>query len=254
MQTPKNKKLTNLPTYKLTNSRGFSLIELLVAVSIMILITTVVLFKQAKFSSDILISNMAYAIALSIREAEVLGISSKGSSANTPTPFKVGYGVHFNPFLASDNPNSFLNFIDQPRPDTDAPGEDTRFNYVYTKTLPEAPTSVFLNQGQKIRSYCAHSSTLNEWKCWPTQSDLAMNIVFVKPNPDAHITIGTAVGDISSNNITYNYSTPDSYDEATILVESALGDKCRTIRVSVSGQIGVDSIDPANPSGCPLAP
>ncbi|HEY4512481.1 MAG TPA: type II secretion system protein [Candidatus Paceibacterota bacterium] len=235
-------------SYKLV--AAFSLIELIVAVSIMILITSVVLFRQAKFSSDILISNMAYAVALSIREAEVLGISSRGSSAGSPTPFKVGYGVHFNPFLANDNPNSFLSFVAQPVSGTDGPGEDTEFYFTYTKSSLEAPSSIYLNQGQKIRDYCVHSSTSGEWKCWSDQSDLAMNIVFIKPNPDAHITIGTAVGS-DINNYSLFYENPDSYDAATILVESALGDKCRTISVSVSGQIGVDSINPANPSGCP---
>lgn len=237
-------------------SAGFTFIELITVVAIMILIGSVTLFKHSKFSSDILITNAAYEVALSIRQVEVFGLSSKGVGSQ----YRAGYGIHLNPSLAlgeyTDGRSSYATFFNNPSADYDV-GENADFTYQYSDDH-QLIDRLMLSQGQKIVKYCARNSSTRVWECWssPTLNDspdishtvvptLVMNIVFVKPNPEAHITVGNI---ISGNIYSYNAST---YDKAKIVVQSTLGDKCRSISVSVSGQISVDPINPNDANnGC----
>ncbi|MES2059881.1 MAG: prepilin-type N-terminal cleavage/methylation domain-containing protein [Patescibacteria group bacterium] len=230
-------------------NKGFTLIELIVAVSIIIVITSVALFHQAKFSSDILISNMAYEIALTIRQAQVYGISSKGKASDqiqSTEQYRVGYGVHFEGSNTEEKPSTFLTFIDvSDQPGASTPGSDTHFNYEYDPPTDNSETyrdlvtnTIELTQGEKIHRFCAHNTS--GWNCWDTatnKSNKTLDIVFVKPNPDAHITIGL------------DKAYTRDYDQAKIVIESGLGDKCRTVRVFISGQVSVDAADANLPFG-----
>ncbi len=71
--------------------RGFSLLEMMVVIGIITLLTSVVLFNKQGFNNSILLTNLAYDVALSIREAQVYGIVVKGYQGS----FDSGYGVHF---------------------------------------------------------------------------------------------------------------------------------------------------------------
>lgn len=249
---------------KHNSQRGLSFIELIVVVAIMGLISTIVLFRQAKFSSDILITNMAYQIALSIRQAEVYGLSSKKvDTGSLITNFRSGYGVLFTPVLSrgiesDDNASAFAFFADTPINSSIDAGEDAVFNYVYnpgSDVLLE-PYPIRLTQGQRIRGYCGRVTSTADWRCWSyadaalDSSHKVLSVTFVKPNPEAHITMGTAstCGEESYGCESFLYDN-DAYDSAKIIVESTLGDKCRTISVANSGEISVDPVDLAAPNG-----
>ncbi len=249
----------------ISNKRsGFSFIELIIVVAIMALISSVVLFKQAKFSSDILITNMAYQVALAIRQTEVYGLSSKDRGTETGTSltaFRAGYGVFFSPVLArggesAKKESAFAMFTDTPIHSSITAGTDAEFNYTYQSDVDGLldPYPVKLTQGQKIRSYCAHQIG-GEWQCW-TRANLestpyVLTIAFVKPNPEAHITMGTASActEDSYGCESFSYDEGVVFDKAKITLESALGDKCRTITVSYSGEISVDPIVQGDETG-----
>lgn len=251
----KNHKKLNTE-YRIPNTQsGFTFIELITVVAIMILVGSVTLFKHSKFSSDILITNAAYEIALSIRQVEVFGLSSKGVGSGVGAEYQAGYGIHFSPALAtgedgnSNGKSAYVTFFDNPIEDINTGvGSDSQFLYQYTAANQRIDT-LELTQGQKIIKYCAHNNSESTWDCWPDGvGNMVMNIVFVKPNPEAHITVGT----ISSDVIIYPNPMP-SYDAVKIVVQSTLGDKCRSISVSVSGQISVDPIVPGDDSnGCDI--
>jgi len=79
--------------------RGFTLIELMVTISIFTVITTVIIYENSKFNSSVLLTNLAYKIALTIRQAQVYGVSSKKVTVGGVTggsAYQRGYGVHFN--------------------------------------------------------------------------------------------------------------------------------------------------------------
>lgn len=75
-------------------NRGFTLIELVVVLSIFVIISSVILADYPGFSQRVALERTAQEIALSLREAETLALSVRESSL-VQGEF-VGFGVHFN--------------------------------------------------------------------------------------------------------------------------------------------------------------
>lgn len=72
-------------------SQGFTIVELLVSITIVTLLSTVIIFQFSKFDSQLLLRNVAYEVAGAIREAQVYGVSVTGVGGT----FNTSYGVHF---------------------------------------------------------------------------------------------------------------------------------------------------------------
>lgn len=212
--------------------KGFSLVELLVVVSIFLIITSVTLFKQGKFSSDTLITNTAYEVALAIREAQVYGVGSKQGGGEVGNK---SYGVHFD----EHTDNSFVLFSEDPDPNNGgsfessyyySPNQDSDYRYDLVKQIN-------FEKDQKIKYFCVKQRGQVDFICSTNQNLDTLDISFIKPNLDAVI-----VG------INDGAHLPD-IEEAKIIVESSLGDKCRTVLVNWVGQINVDSVVPGD-NGC----
>jgi len=195
-------------------NKGFSLVELLVVLSIFLIITSVVLFNQNKFSSDISITNVAYSIALEIRQAQVSGILV-GQGQND---FNKAFGVHF---MIENNQIVFQNFKDY----------DDKLNY----DSGEGDASQQLSEGNIILSVCTYTSATEQIgkKCLaPTTSSTygvltAVDIMYKRPEPSAIII------DTSSANAN------DRRKRVEVIVQSSLGDRTRTIKAYNTGQISV---------------
>ena len=88
---------------KISCIRAFTLVELIVTVSIFAFTTALVISKYGNFNQNVLLTNLAYDIALTIRTAQTFGVSVKtADDVSNPcnqsnTPFQCVYGVHFNP-------------------------------------------------------------------------------------------------------------------------------------------------------------
>jgi prepilin-type N-terminal cleavage/methylation domain-containing protein len=92
-------------------NRGFTLVELMVSIFIMGMIMTVIVANQSTYSESAGLKNTADDISLSLREAQVYGISARETAAGSQD-FDKAYGVVFN--LASSGSNaSYITFIDQ---------------------------------------------------------------------------------------------------------------------------------------------
>lgn len=206
--------------------KGFSLVELIIVVAIFMVITTVVVFNQNRFSSDISISNIAYQVALQIRQAQVYGTLVRESEGGlvedgAPSDFDLAYGVSFFKNANTDNTIGFRIFADSDYNENGIFG-----NGYYESSVDGSPISTFnLSEGNTITELCVYSG--NSASCMNSEDESSqVDIVFRRPEPDAII---------SSESIT-------NADRAEITITSALRDKQKRITVRNTGQISVESV------------
>lgn len=182
--------------------RGFSLIELLVVTGIFTVITGVVLANNAQFNSSVLLGNAAYDIALSVRQAQVYGLSTQAFSGE----FQVGYGIHF------EGQTQYLLFADL----------DEDRNKRYDPGIDQVVEQYTLGRGHTILRFCGIKSDTTE-ECSDNQAALThLDVGFLRPNPDATVT-----GD-----------SPTPYSSAKIVIQSR-SDETRTVTIQSTGQISV---------------
>jgi prepilin-type N-terminal cleavage/methylation domain-containing protein len=180
--------------------RGFSLIELLVVIMIFTVISTVILANHSKFNSSVLLGNVAYDIALSLRQAQVYGLSTQQFSGQ----FQLGYGIHFS------NSTSYILFADIDK------------NRRYDSMVDSAVQTYTLGQGHSIQSFCGVRAD-GSHECSNSASPIThLDIGFLRPNPDASLT--------SENS--------GEYSSALITVQSASGET-RSVSIQSTGQISV---------------
>lgn len=184
-------------------SRGFTLIELLAVTAILVVITSVILANYSQYGGVVTLRNLAYDVALSVREAQTYGISVRRFGADT---FSAGYGIH----VRMTSPNQYILYADS-----------ISNNYYDSGETVEAFT---LRQGFQINDLCVVSAGATDETCGLSSLD----IVFKRPEPDAHIYDGT-----SSNN-----------QRARIEMRSGKGDRA-SVTVEATGQISVTNVTPA---------
>lgn len=184
--------------------RGFSLIELLVVTGIFTVITGVVLANNAQFNSSVLLGNTAYDVALSMRQAQVYGLSTQSFGGQ----FQLGYGVHF------QGPGEYLLFADL----------DEDINKRYDAGIDQVVALYTLGRGHTILRYCGTLSDGTE-ECSDNDAALThLDISFLRPNPDTTIT----------------GSTPSVYSSARVVLTSRNG-QTRTVSIQSTGQISVST-------------
>jgi len=171
-------------------ARGFSLIELIVSIAIIAVITAVVLAQYGSFNSITLLNSLAYDVALSIREAQVLGISVRGDDG----AFSSAYGMHFT------SGDTYMLFVDR--------NDDGNYD------SGEEVSSYTIGQNNEVVDLCAN-----------TTCDLAtLDVLFLRPNPDALVYTDPSVSAISSSRVVVG--SPDG--------------NTRTVRIWPTGQIAIE--------------
>lgn len=199
-------------------SRGFSVLELVISISIFLIVTSIILVSQHRFGGNILITNLAYDVALSVRQAQVYGISVRES---LPGDFQKRYGIHFGPSAY------YVLFVDI--------NEDGRYDILANDSngcvknppqghSPECVSFFKIERGNFISRFCGDSGNCTDSG---DQSRIdSLDIVFHRPDPEPTIATFRA-GAIVSN--------PQS---ASITVSSPQGLQ-KTINVFGSGQVSV---------------
>ena len=196
--------------------RGFTLVELMISVGIFAFMTAFLLAKYGKFDQSLLLTNLAYDVALNIRTAQSYGISVKNADAeNTADNFNSSFGIYFNSSAVPtpyNNNKQFIFFA------------DTCVNAIYDYVSSSGCVDVQIKPPLKIKrnsfikSTCAGSDV-------STCLDLnPLSITFKRPDPNAIIKTQTS-------NIT-------DYAYAEIVLQSSDGSTKKVI-IRKTGQIEV---------------
>lgn len=165
---------------------GFTLIEMMVTVAMAAIIMAVVLFENTKFNNSIILTNAAYEVALTVRQAQVFGLSSRAvSTGSTQRP----YGVYVS--IVNDGERKYAHLF----ADTDTP---LGSNNVVFQLSEEITGGVALGRGLVIKDICFKEGVdLNCGSIIPGDMYKSVTIFFRRPNPEAVIrrsdgTINTA--------------------------------------------------------------
>ena len=211
--------------------RGFTLVEMLVVLLIIAIITTIALIGQSTFNRTLLLTDTAYTIALSIREAQSLGLSSRRFD-DIQNP---GYGVRF----SSATPDTFILFADTAAtlgvPINCPVGDDPDLpdakpgNCLYDTGDGVVETFTF-GRGYTITSFCGEDVS-GVKRCSDTGYLETLNMAFLRSDTETVINAERATGGwIELTNAELYLSEPDA-------------EQSRSICVSKVGQVSV-SQDP----------
>jgi prepilin-type N-terminal cleavage/methylation domain-containing protein len=193
-------------------SKGFTVTELLVVVTIMLILTGFFLIRQQNFNGSTVLSSLAYSVALSLRQAQLFGIATKETSINAfqgTAPAKA-YGIYFDRNVT----DSYILFADLDNDGQyDSPGESINTFRIAT--------------GFAISKLCADAL------CWTAGGSASIDnltVLFRRPNPDACFAtnLSPAACAISGTQV---YTT--GYMQITN------GTNTRGVTINLSGQINV---------------
>ena len=216
--------------------KAFTLVEMLVVLAIISMVMIVTLLSSNQFNQSIILVDTAHSVAMSIREAQTFGISTKQFSGVQDA----GYGVSF----TSSKTNGYTLFADiypaKPgdslsgkcplhTPGADAPDQRPG-NCLYNITQNEKVNDVTLPGNYSFSSVCGRVSASARY-CLGTDLT-AFDIVYIRPNTETVI-IGT------------NGASTYTLSDACIIVKApGASGATKSIYVSKVGQIAVVSTCP----------
>lgn len=214
--------------------KGFTLVELMVTVTIMMIMTAVVLFNYNRFNESTLLSTFAYDMSLTIRQAQVYGVAvsetpGTGQSSvigNDPlaySGFSSPYGVYFDSTDGIATP--FMLFAD-----IDKDGKYTASDGLPLQTYK-------FQRGIKIKEICYTDSSGGTKTCGSdlgagptiTKTATRLSVTFKRPDPEAKIVPLDSGGLQVGTNVS----------SAIIYLENVDGTLTRSIVVESTGQISV---------------
>lgn len=190
--------------YNIITNTGFTLAEMVVVLGIVALIGTVTITRYRDFENSALLTTLAQDIALSVREAQLFGISVRGVGGN----FDAGYGI----FFSLNAPTSYILFADTFPANGDSVYGDSDIEVnVYTLSNGYAITDIRQVGGPSNEEY------------------EELHLVFRRPDPDSEVMLKREGG------VGYLNRTGSTIE---VDITSPGGD-VRTVRVSSTGQISI---------------
>lgn len=183
--------------------------------AILVVITSLILVNNARFGGAVLLENLAYDVALSVRQAQVYGIAVQRFGTGSGALFSPGYGMHFD----TSDPTTYILFAD-----LDGTGV-----YDPNSSPSEVVQSTDIESGYKVSDLCVTPAIGSTEVCGIG----ALDILFKRPEPDAYISrngIPTFVnGNLNSSALNQS---------ARVVFKAPSGDILNVV-VDASGQISV---------------
>lgn len=203
------------------DARGFTLVELLVSIAVIVIITSIVLVKYDSFDSTTLLKNTAYDIALTLREAQLKSVSASRHSGNFDYPF----GVTFTPDTKTYTTFRYQHDVATEHPYYDISEPDPKADILDTLTI---------DRSMYVKEMCVTEISSSE-NCGISRLDVS----FKRPEFKALI----YAPEYSSN--------PEDLISAKIKVASTRGTgDVFIVTVTHLGQIRVCLEDKDNPNEC----
>ncbi|MEK7117012.1 MAG: type II secretion system protein [Patescibacteria group bacterium] len=201
---------------------GFTLVELIVVMSIATVIMTALIIQQSKWNDRLTVNTQAYELALMIRQAQIYSLGVREDMAGGGG-FDVGYGVYFDKDYVDVNGkiNRYIFFAD--KNNADIGKYDAGDAIIETKTF---------TRGVIIDEFCGTKGNgQNDDRCAPGAGNVVMlNITFFRPDPKANILF------LNNGGQSTNIIPP-----AKIYLKS-LGGKEYSVNVEANGQISIIQI------------
>jgi len=194
---------TKTPAYR---TGGFSLVELMISITIMVIVISIVSINQGSFNGAVLLRSQAYEVALAVRGTQLDAVSAVGDAGD----FRSVRGVHVDSSTASNG--RFAIFRDAPT--------GVNANGFYDSG-EQYGRQGFLDNRFEITDIRPIGDTM--------QPSGGLSIVFVRPNFDALFFDSAGAVDASSV-------------EIDIARKGATGSgpgDVRTVEVTATGQISV---------------
>lgn len=203
-------------SYRSSLKGGFTIVELMVSVGLMLVLTTVIAFNQSRYTSGAELKNLANNLGLSLRQAQIYGISVKAFSPEGG--FNAGYGAAFNLSVAPlGDDQAYIFFADK------APTKNSVYDDNFScPTNSECLDKVSLGANNRINDLCTIDNLGDDLDCSATRLD----ITFTRPAIEAKIVVN---GDVAG---------AEAVKGARIELVSPDG-KFNSVLIYVTGQISV---------------
>ena len=192
------------------STAGFTLVELMVSIAIFGIMTALVVAKYGTFNQSVLLTDLAYDVALTLRTAQTYGLSvTRTGEQNDVDAFQYAYGIHF-----SKQTNSNKEFILYTVQASDSSPE-----YRYTSGGGIEVSRFLLKRGATISNL---EVCLSGVSCTEVNQ---LDVAFKRPDPSARICGNSGQCDAFS----------------AIITIQATDDSTRTVIVRENGQISVSN-------------
>lgn len=221
------------------------MIEMIVVLGIFGLLSAVTIFNYGDFDRNITVTNLAYELALTIREAQSYSLSVRSEGGE----FKINYGVSFYLNGGGANANrSFVFFADEPGVDRNGICHNDAGDYISSANETTCSYSNCTGSHECISSKLLARNTVIKRTCVLSNGSAAQSAM--------DYTTG-ACNDVSTGELSITFERPDvdaiiyakngavlsnNYTEAAILLEATNGSQ-RAVVVRDNGQISVEFIN-----------
>lgn len=161
-------------------NKGFSLIEILVSISIITLLMMVTIYDYSKFNDRLSLTEAGQEMLIAVRQAQSYSVNVRETSSGS-NDFEKAYGIYFDPV---NSPSAYYIFVDQDG------------NKKYSDTLGgcggmECIEKINLDRGTRITSVVKGAAMSGV--CSVSTPDF-MTVVFNRPSPIGNISFFTNGG------------------------------------------------------------
>lgn len=211
-------------------SRGFTMIEMMIVVAIVGIMTSIVVWNYGDFRSGIIVTNMAYEVATSIREAQLYGLGVRGA-AQEGGGYDYGgtYGAIFH-----TGQTVYQVFRDENQDGLCGDG------CACAGGTGECVEQVGMLQNVAVAQVCAASNVDSQATLLASCADKdTLSVSFTRPQPESAIRAG-------QSGVLANPPPDSGYAAGGIVLRG--GTHCRLVTIYQSGQVSVSGL-PDNSCG-----